>query len=58
MQEKYADQYIDELKNYFPEIEKEGAQRMIKSPTENCSYMRVWYRGFYYSIENFCKTAN
>jgi hypothetical protein len=26
MQEKYADQYIDELENYFPEIEKKELQ--------------------------------
>jgi hypothetical protein len=47
MEEKYADQYIDELENYFPEIEKKELQRMIKSLTgELSSYMRVWYRGF------------
>jgi hypothetical protein len=42
MTEKYADQYVDELEIYFPEIEKE--RRMVKSLTgELSSYMRVWY---------------
>jgi hypothetical protein len=47
MTEKYADQYVDELEIYFPEIEKKELRRMVKSLTgELSSYMRVWYRGF------------
>jgi hypothetical protein len=44
MEEKYADQYIDELENYFPEIEKKD-KRMVKSLTENFSryIARVYY---------------
>jgi hypothetical protein len=43
---KYADQYVDELEIYFPEIEK-GYAEWLKSLTgELSSYMRVWYRGF------------
>ena len=47
MKEKYADEYIDELEGYFPEIEKKELKRMVKSLTgQLSSYMRVWYRGF------------
>jgi hypothetical protein len=47
MKEKYADQYIEELEMYFPEIEKKELLRMVKSLTgQLSSYMRVWYRGF------------
>jgi hypothetical protein len=34
MTEKYADQYVDELEIYFPEIEKK-LHRMVKSLTGN-----------------------
>jgi hypothetical protein len=35
MTEKYADQYVDELEIYFPEIEKKELRRMVKSLTGN-----------------------
>jgi hypothetical protein len=35
MTEKYADQYVDELEIYFPEIEKRELHRMVKSLTGN-----------------------
>jgi hypothetical protein len=59
MTEKYADQYVDELEIYFPEIEKE-LRRMVKSLTgELSSYMRVWYRGFTIrSKKSFWKMVN
>jgi hypothetical protein len=31
MTEKYADQYVDELEIYFPEMKKRGLRRMVKS---------------------------
>jgi hypothetical protein len=47
MKEKYADEYVDELEIYFPEIEKKELRRMVRSLTgELSSYMKVWYRGF------------
>lgn len=47
MKEKYADQYIEELEMYFPEIENKELLRMVNSLTgQLSSYMRVWYRGF------------
>lgn len=47
MKEKYADQYIQELESYFPEIEHKELRKMVNSLTgQLSSYMRVWYRGF------------
>lgn len=47
MKEKYADQYIEELEIYFPEIEHKELHKMVNSLTgQLSSYMRVWYRGF------------
>ena len=47
MRERYAEDYVDELAGFYPEIEKKELRRMIKSLTGNLSsYMRVWYRGF------------
>jgi hypothetical protein len=56
--EKYADQYVDELEIY--EIEKKELRRMVKSLTgELSSYMRVWYRGFTIrSKKSFWKMVN
>jgi hypothetical protein len=45
MTEKYADQYVDELEIYFPEIEKKELRRMVKSLTgELSSYMSMVQR--------------
>jgi len=47
MAERYAEDYIEELAGYFPEIEEKELKRMVRSLTgQLSSYMRVWYRGF------------
>lgn len=47
MTEKYADEYVDELAEFFPEIEKKELRKMVRNLTgQLSSYMRVWYRGF------------
>jgi hypothetical protein len=57
MTEKYADQYVDELEIYFPEIEKRATQNGLN--WELSSYMRVWYRGFTIrSKKSFWKMVN
>jgi hypothetical protein len=58
MTEKYADQYVDELEIYFPEIEKKSYAEWLKA-WELSSYMRVWYRGFTIRSKNlFWKMVN
>ena len=47
MEEKYIDDYLDELHGYFPQIRKKDLKRMVSSMTRQLSsYCRHWYRGF------------
>lgn len=47
MKEKYAEDYIEELALYFPEIDEKSLRKMVSSLTgQLSSYMRLWYRGF------------
>lgn len=48
MKEKYIEDYVDEMSGYFPEIEKQELERMMKSmATILTYYLKDWYRGFY-----------
>jgi hypothetical protein len=57
MTEKYADQYVDELEIYFPEIEKRSYAEWLKATGELSSYMRVWYRGFTIRSKSFLENG-